>query len=102
MHAMVRLAESGILLFVAATLIGCREHVTESQCDELVQRFAELVVQEKMPAAPPEAIHAEQARERAESASDDNFRNCTSELRVAEYRCAMAAGTAEALLQCLE
>ncbi len=94
-------------LFCAAILAlsagsSCKERVSKAQCDELLGRFAELVVKEKHPAAPPETVRAEQAREREEAARDDNFKNCTTELRVEEYRCAMAATTAEGLIKCLE
>ena len=92
-------------LAVLLLLLGvgaCKARVSRGQCDELLSRFAELVVKEKLPAAPPETIRAEQARERDEAARDDSFKNCTTELRVDEYRCAMAATTSEALIKCLE
>jgi hypothetical protein len=83
-------------------MTGCHDRVDRSQCDELLARFAELVVKEKMPAADTDVIKKEQAREREEAARDDNFKNCTTELRASEYRCAMAAPTAEAFIKCLE
>jgi hypothetical protein len=98
---MVKGARSAILL-VVVSCGACRERVTRTQCDELLGRFAELVVKEKLPAASPETIRAERAREREEAARDDNFKNCTTELRAEEYRCAMAATTADALIKCLE
>ncbi len=81
---------------------ACKERVTQAQCDELLGKFAQLVVTEKLPTAPPEVIRTEQAREREEAARDDNFKNCTTELRQDDYRCAMSATTSEALLRCLE
>ena len=87
---------------LAGSSSGCRGRVDRAQCEELLSRFAQLVVKEKMPAASPEVLHAEQAREREEAARDDNFKNCTTELRAEEYRCAMAALTADALIKCLE
>ena len=99
-RALGRLAVIALLL--ALPSFGCKERVSRAQCDELVSRFAELVVREKLPKAPPEAVRVEQAREREEAARDDNFKNCTTELRAEEYRCAMAAPTSEALIKCLE
>jgi hypothetical protein len=87
---------------LACASIGCKERVSRSQCDELLVRFAGLVVKEKHPNASPEAIKAEEQREREEAARDDSFKNCTTELRADEYRCAMGATTAEGLLKCLE
>ena len=107
MHALVRsVAARALVLAVGVTLAagvtGCKERVSKAQCDELLGRFAELVVKEKLKTAPPDVIRAEQAREREEAARDDNFKNCTTELRQEEYRCAMKATTAEALIKCLE
>ena len=97
------LIAGALLAWLACLAVAsCKERVSRAQCDELLSRFAELVVTEKLPAATPDAVRAEQAREREEAARDDNFKNCTTELRVEEYRCAMAAKTADALIKCLE
>ncbi len=85
---------------LAAT--GCRKRVTQPQCDELVDRFATLVVTEKMKDATPEQVKVEQARERDEAKNDDDFKNCTSELSVEDYSCAMAAKNSDAFMKCLE
>jgi hypothetical protein len=91
-----------VALWFGTLGVACKDRVSPAQCDELLGRFAELVVKEKMPTATPDAIRVEQARERDEAARDDNFKNCTTELREGEYRCAMAAANAEAMLKCLE
>jgi hypothetical protein len=92
----------GLTLVASASVGACKERVSRAQCDELLGRFAELVVKEKLPTAPADAVRAEQAREREEAARDDNFKNCTTELRASEYRCAMAAPTADTFIKCLE
>jgi hypothetical protein len=81
---------------------ACQGKVTAAQCDTLVARYAELVVREKMPSAPSEEVQAEQKRVRQEAVGDENFRNCTTEVRPSEYACAMAAGTPDAIEKCLE
>jgi hypothetical protein len=81
---------------------GCKERVTQEQCDALLDRFAGLVVKEKMPGASHEVLEAERLRERGEAARDDSFKNCATELRAPEYRCAMAAMSSETLIKCLE
>jgi hypothetical protein len=87
---------------IAATTGACKKHVTPDQCDQLLDRYAQFVVTEKAKDATPEAIKAEQAREREEARSDDDFKNCTSELSTEDFACAMAAQTSAALLKCLE
>jgi hypothetical protein len=102
-HAFLTVRRRGFFaLLVVAAASGCKERVDKAECEQLLARFAELVVKEKMPTAEPAVIRREQAREREEAARDDNFKNCTTELRAAEYRCAMAAPTADALIKCLE
>jgi hypothetical protein len=97
------LALSSALALVSA-LPGCKKKVTQSQCDELLDHYASLVVTEnaKLKEATPEAIKAEQAREREEAKSDDDFKNCTTELSTEDYSCAMAAKTIAAVSKCLE
>lgn len=92
-----------LALAVASTSsFACTKKVTAKQCDELLDHFAELVVTERFPDAGPELIAAERARERAEAKADAAFKNCPSEVQVAEHECAMKATSSEALIKCLE
>jgi hypothetical protein len=81
---------------------GCRQKVSQAQCDALVVRYAELVVRDKMPDAPDEVVQAQQKRVREEAAGDEGFRNCTTEIGPREFDCAMAAATPDAVEKCLE
>ena len=96
---------TGLLLVASlaafGTLTSCRRKVSEKQCDELVDRFAELVVKERFPDAGPEVIDAERLRERGE-AKGDELKNCTSQVQADEHKCAMTAKSSEALIKCLE
>ena len=94
-----------VLLAILATFgstMSCRKKVSQKQCDELLDRFSELVVKERMPDAGAEALAAERVRERSEAKGDDAFKNCTSEVQVDEHACAMKAASSEALIKCLE
>jgi hypothetical protein len=81
---------------------GCKPKASSSQCDQLLERYAKLVVTEKYPDASAEQIRAEQEREKAEARGDDAFKNCSSEVSQAEFDCAMRAATADAFEKCLE
>jgi hypothetical protein len=85
-----------------SALAGCKTKVTQAQCEDLLDRYATLVVHEKMKDATPDVLKAEQAREREEARRDDDFKNCTTELSTEDYACAMKAPTADALEKCLE
>jgi hypothetical protein len=101
-----RLTRVGVTLLTAwlagSLLPGCRPKVTTAQCDELVEHYAGLVVTEMLPDAGPDRIRAEQEREKKAARSDDAFKNCSSEVSVVEYACAMHAATADAFEKCLE
>jgi hypothetical protein len=85
-----------------ACAAGCKPKATPSQCDELIERYATLVVTEKYPDASPEQIRAEQAHEKSEARGDDAFKNCPSEVSRVEFQCAMGAPNADAFEKCLE
>ena len=90
-----------VLPMAAASLLGCRQKASSSECDQLIDKFAQLVVKEHFPDAGAEQIAAEQARERTE-AKTDVLKNCTSEVQTNELACAMKASTSEAMIKCLE
>jgi hypothetical protein len=91
-----------VLLPLALGASGCKKKVNQAQCEELLDRYASLVVHEKMKDAPAEQLKSEQAREREEARNDDDFKNCTAELSMEDYACAMKAPTADAMEKCLE
>jgi hypothetical protein len=82
--------------------LGCKPKATSSECDALLDRYAQLVVLEKFPDASATQIEGERARERTEARGDDAFKNCSSEVSRAELECAMKATTPDAMLKCLE
>jgi hypothetical protein len=82
--------------------VACHSKASASQCDQLIDRYATLVVREKLPDASPAEIQAEQQREKGEARGDDAFRNCSSEVSQAEFECAMRASTADLFEKCLE
>ena len=98
MHALTK----ALFFGGALALLGCKPRVTSAQCDQLLDRYATLVVTAKMPDAGASVVAAEQNRERREAAHDDAFRNCTTEVQPSEFTCAMAATTPEAFEKCLE
>lgn len=100
MFAVIRFAL--VIGAAVAVLPSCKPKISSAQCDALVDRYAQLVVTEKLPDAGAETIKAEQERERGEARGDDAFKNCTSEVSRAEFDCAMRSPTADALEKCLE
>ena len=98
-------ALGGLVAAVAMTLAAmpaCKKKVTQQQCDQLIDRFAELVVKEHFPDAGAAEIAKERDRERNEAKADQAFKNCTSEVQTDEHACAMKAATSDGLIKCLE
>jgi hypothetical protein len=88
----------GLVVLVA----GCKKKVTPAQCEAIVDRYAELVVKEKMVDASAETLATERTREKSEAHGDEVFKNCAAEVDPHDYDCAMKAETPEALEKCLE
>ena len=93
---------AALFLVATAAVAGCRKHVTQAQCDEMVGHYAELVVRERFPDASADTIAKEKEREQGEARADDGFKNCTTELEPSDHACAMAATTPDALETCLK
>jgi hypothetical protein len=81
---------------------ACRPKASEAQCDQLLERYAQLVVTEKWPDASATQIEAERDREKSEARGDDAFKNCSSQVSQAEFECAIHAPNPDAFEKCLE
>jgi hypothetical protein len=97
--AWLRLGLAGLVLLWTT---ACRQKVTAGQCEALIAHYAELVVRNELPRASEEMVRSEQKRVREEASGDEGFRNCTTEVGLGEYACAMAAATPDAVEKCLE
>jgi hypothetical protein len=86
----------------ASLALACKSKASTTQCDQLIDRYAELVVMEKFPDASADLVRSERERERREARGDDAFKNCSSEVSQSEFACAMRATNADALEKCLE
>jgi hypothetical protein len=81
---------------------ACRPKASATQCDQLLERYAQLVVTEKFPDASADQIGSERERERREARGDDAFKNCSSEVSQVEFACAMSAPSTHVFEKCLE
>jgi hypothetical protein len=101
-HRALAIVAASAILALSVASAGCRKKVSAQQCDELLDRFAELVVTERFPDAGADVIAAERTRERQEAKAADELKNCASQVQASEHACAMKAQTSEALIKCLE
>ena len=89
-------------MVAAAFSSGCKKKVTQEQCDQLLDHFAELVVKERYPDAGADMFAAERTRERHEAIHANEFKNCTSAVQTNEHDCAMKAQSSDAIIKCLD
>jgi hypothetical protein len=104
-HVLARrtsLARIALVLAAIPCCLACKPKASAAQCDNLLERYAGLVVTAKYPDASAEQIQAERDREKGEARSDDSFKNCSSQVSQAEFECAMHAPNADAFEKCLE
>ena len=87
---------------MALACVGCKPKASATDCDQLLEQYAQLVVTERFADAGADQIKAEREREKSEARGDDAFKNCSSEVSHAEFECAMRASSADALEKCLE
>jgi hypothetical protein len=102
MLAVTRAAAWCLLVPIVAFPTACRPKASATQCEQLVDRYAQLVVTEKFPDASAAQIGSERDREKREARGDDAFKNCSSEVSQTEFACAMRAPNADAFEKCLE
>ncbi len=93
---------SVVIAVLCLELLGCKRKITQAQCDQLLDHFAELVVKERFADAGTDKIATERVRERREAENADEFKNCTTEVQAKEHECAMKAPSSDALIKCLE
>ncbi|WP_394823735.1 hypothetical protein [Pendulispora albinea] len=102
MRALIR----GVLVLLplgfSVSVAGCKKKVDADQCNQLIDRYATLVVRERYADASVEQLKSEQQRERDEARGDENFRSCVSEVTEKEFNCAMKADSPQSLEKCLE
>jgi hypothetical protein len=102
MLAVTRGAASLLVAVLAVWAPGCHPKASATQCDQLLDRYAQLVVTEKFSDASAVEIASERDREKREARGDDAFKNCSSEVSQTEFACAMGASNADAFEKCLE
>ena len=82
-------------------LSDCRKPVTAEECNELLDRYVELLVRSDRPGTSAGEIVKLQAEARTKAATDPAFVHCAREVSRSQFDCAMQAANADVLEQCL-
>jgi hypothetical protein len=102
LKSVTSMMSAGALAIAVTSGAACKPKASASECDQLLERYAQLVVTERFADAGAEQVKAEREREKSEARGDDAFKNCSSEVSRVELECAMKAPNADALEKCLE
>lgn len=86
---------------VVAALTGCQKHVTQHECNDLLDRYVELLIRSDRPETTSEELLRMQGEAREKATHDPAFLHCTREVTRGEFECAMKAPNADVLEQCL-
>jgi hypothetical protein len=83
--------------------LSCESQLTANECDQLLDRYVEKLVQEEHPETSTEELarRKELARELAHADPRYEFERCPVVVRATHFRCAMQANTVDGMERCL-
>jgi len=90
----------GVVLFTST--LACVRHATPEECGALLDRYVELLVRERDPAASEIDLSSKKELAREKAAHDEAFAACPKEVGERAIRCAMAAPNVDEFEKCLE
>ncbi len=95
-----RAASALLLLLASAT--ACDRDLTESECQQLLDRYVELLAQSRRPDASVEAVEQMQSEARERARSAPRFRDCREFFSRRDFDCAVReAKSVDEIERCL-
>ena len=88
-------------LILAAFAFGCSRPLDADECNQLLDRYTELLGKSLNPGISEEEIQRMQRDARAKAAGDPEFARCSSKVSRRQWQCAMKAPTADDVERCL-
>ena len=89
------------VLGLAALTAGCSKKLTEAECAEMLDHYAETLIEQAHPSAKPSQRVKWVNEARLKAARDPEFAECPSRVGRSQYECAIAAPTADDVERCL-
>jgi hypothetical protein len=85
----------------ALLFVGCARQLEAHECQLLLDRYVELLLRDDRPKASAGELLRVQQEARRKAAQDPAFGECQGRVSRRSFDCAMAAGDANRLEQCL-
>jgi hypothetical protein len=89
------------LLACAWLASACGKPPSHDECDALLDHYVELLVNSDRPGTNAAELHKLQLQARDKAKDDPEFKACNARVSRHAYDCAMSAGNADLLEQCL-
>ncbi len=86
---------------LAVSLCGCSAPLSAPECNELLDRYTEKLVQQKNDEASSESVFRMQREARARASRDPEFAQCANKVSRRGWECAMKAPTVDEMERCL-
>jgi hypothetical protein len=91
-----------VLVLPLMSVTGCERELTEPECEQLLDRYVELLARSRMPDASAESVEQMQSEARERVRSSPRFRDCREFFSRRDFDCAIQeAKTVDELERCL-
>jgi hypothetical protein len=80
---------------------GCGKPPSKGECDALLDRYVEFLVNSDRPGTSASELHKLQLQAREKAEHDPEFATCSERVSRRAFECAMSAPNADVLEQCL-
>ena len=90
------------VLAAAVSSVACSRRATPSECNALLDRYVELLVEQRNPRTPASEIARLRDLARAQASANPAFLRCPQKVAAREAACALAAPNADELRMALK
>ena len=90
-----------LVTLLGVTALGCGKRPSAAECDELLDKYVELLLLEDRPGASAAEIMRVRQEARRKAQTDPAFHECSARVSRRSFECAMQAADANRLEQCL-
>jgi hypothetical protein len=91
----------GVMLLLALATSGCGKKLEQSECQQLLDHYVEILLRDDRPKSTAAEILRLQQEARQKAASDPAFSECQSRVSRRSFDCAMDAQDSRLLEMCL-
>jgi len=88
-------------LAASLPLVSCGRSLSPPECDALLDRYVEKLVDSDRPGTPAAEVVELQRRAREKAKDDPSFKDCRSAVSRKKFECAMQAETVDRMEICL-